>query len=276
MAPAAARKKNKTKPLIHFPLSVTSRALKPRPTKVTELPLLRIFLPSLIRSVEPEKFDYDIGIGADQGDAWFDHPGRTAEMIQWWNSSWEEAFPEGPPPPRLWFAVYDNTASRNVWAVNYIAQRAYEEGADYFYRVNDDTELYANQWSTHLTNALRQMPVPDLGVAGPKDEERPDDLLTHSMVGRPHFDCFGQYFSMTFGNFYSDDEIHNMYRPPYDFGAVPQLPRNATFLAVLHHVTVKHHVVPSRYNVKATRELYRLQLVIDHENLTACLARLLA
>ncbi len=251
------------RPLIHLPLSVTSRNL-PRLTHIKELPLLKHALRTLASSAEPDLFDYDIGIGADQGDEYYDNSTYQVAIQEWWQHQWREhwAATDYCVPP-LWFVIYDNTQSRNTWAVNYVTQRAYEQGADWFMRVNDDTEFFNNHWSSAFVNELQSFrPIPGLGVTGPWDDYQKGKLLTHSMVGRLHFDVFGFHFPFTLGNWWSDDWVQKVYAPPYNstvFGA------NATMMSILKHVPVKHVFLKSRYTVKSTEALYMKQLLLDRE-----------
>lgn len=264
---------------IHLPISATSRNLKDI-RRVGDLPLLKYLLRSLALTAEPHRFRYDIGIGADQGDAWLDNAAHILAIITWWNQTWRRSWPELCTPP-LWFVTYDNSKSRNVWAVNYISQRAYEQGADWFLRVNDDTVFSKTNWSSAMVQELQSFrPISGLGVTGPYDAYSQRDLLTHSMVGRLHFQVFGFHFPYTFGNFWSDDWIHQVYVPPYawdldmasntnDTGTL--LPSNnnnnaaTRMMSILRSIPVKHMGIGGRYTVKGTTHQYKQQLVLDRE-----------
>lgn len=256
-SPSPMIKKEDKRDLIHLPLSVTSRFLN-KVTHFEHLPLFRHALPSLIKTAEPWKFRYDIGIGADKGDRFYDDPQQVVAMKQWWIKAWQHHWnrTEGEEvPPTLWFMTYDNTQSRNVWAVNYISQRAYEQGeAHWFYRINDDTELHLNNWSSAFVQELQSYwPIPGLGVTGPYDALQKGKLLTHSFVGRLHFDVFGFHFPFTFGNSWSDTWIDEVY----------QNITNSTMHSRLAHISVRHVYVKSRYNTKGTADMYKQQLSLD-------------
>src|SRR5690242_21307627 len=47
------------------------------------LPLFKYLLPSLTESLEPDRYRYDISLGADQGDPWYDNRTRQAHMQRW-------------------------------------------------------------------------------------------------------------------------------------------------------------------------------------------------
>ncbi len=195
--------------------------------RIEDLPLLRFALPSFIASAEPESFHYAIDIGADSGDVWYDHPGHQARIVAWWNDKWQQNWPCIHVPLRIF--IYNNTHSRNSWAVNYLTQRAYEEGFDYFYRINDDTVLKPNGW----------------------------------FISRRHMDIFGCHFPFGVGNSWSDDLIQNVYMPPYpvEWGT------NVTLMRILLHVPVTHRLVIGRYEVYATVDQYRRQLALWRDQL---------
>ncbi len=249
---------NSSLPWIHLPLSVTSRFLR-NIRRITDLPLLKYILPTFIASVEPHLFRYDIGIGVDKGDKWLDHYNRTQAIVKWWQWQWHEQWPQYCVPP-LWFVAYDNSKSRNTWAVNFISQRAYEAGADYFLRVNDDTTFLQNNWSSaFVTELLSFRPIPGFGVTGPFDPHQAERRIhTHSCVGRPHFDAFGFYFPFTMANYWTDDWVTNVYAPPY-------LKKSHRMMSLLDKIPIRHMLIKQRYSVKGTVDFYEKQLAIDRD-----------
>jgi hypothetical protein len=255
---------NTSLPWIYFPLSATSRNIRERILSFEGLPSFKYSLPSIIASVEPALFRYSIGIGADIGDPWYDNTTLTALMVEEWTARWSARWPDFCAP-ELAFAVYPNTQSRNTWAVNYLAERAYHEGADYFYRINDDTVLKPNKWSSAFVAELASMrPIPGLGVTGPADPFQNNKLLTHSFVGRMHFLMYGTYFPFELGNWWTDPWIQELYA----------LPHNASFgestrmMTIRLDVPVEHKVLTSRYKIKSTQERYTRLLAIDREELS--------
>jgi hypothetical protein len=264
LSPLPPSECDRTLPLIELPLSVTSRNLRGSIHAIETLPLFKYALPSFIESVEPARFRYAIDIAADTGDAWYDNATRVALMLEWWRAHWAVKWPEACLPS-LTFSVFANTRSRNTWAVNYVAERAYHAGADYFYRINDDTVLKVDQWSSVFVAELAAMrPIPGLGVTGPVDPFLNASRLTHSFVGRPHFLWYGTYFPYAFGNWWTDDWIKLVYAGPYNrtvFG------EDARLMSIAANVSVKHVVLPARYEIKSTEGRYRRIVDIDREEL---------
>ena len=78
---------------------------------------------------------------------------------------------------------------------NEMARAASALGADFFYRVNDDTE-FRGRWPKLYVDALLSLPAP-YGVVGPSSLGSSDAILTHDFVHRLHMDIF-----------------HNDYYPP--------------------------------------------------------------
>jgi hypothetical protein len=251
-------------PLIQFPLSVTSVNLEGSVHGIEDLPIIKYLLPSIIETVEPKVARYWIAVAADSDDPWYDNAAAQAQIAAWFASEWARRWAHDGNycAPRLTFNVYDNTHSCNVRAVNYVSVRGYMEGADYFYRVNDDSILHKSNWSSLFIAALAAMrPIPNLGVVGPVDAFQNDVFLTHSMVHRVHFRLFTLHFSALFCNWWSDNWIQFVYTGPYPstFG------ENATMFAILKETRVTHKILPSRYTVKSTDKQYQAQLLIDRE-----------
>lgn len=247
-------------PLVQFPLSVTSRNIKGGVKTVADLPLLKFALPSIVKTVEPWRARYWVAIAADSGDPWYDNGPAQAAIAAWYEAEWAARWP-GLCAPRLTFDVYNNTHSCNVRAVNYVSMRGLLEGADYFYRINDDTVLHGDSnWTSLFIEALAGMrPIANLGVVGPADAFQKDALLTHCCVHRNHFTLWSFHFAPLFCNWWSDNWIQAVYAGPYptSFGREPNM------MSIMKQVRVTHKVLPSRYDIKSTNDQYLKQVAID-------------
>jgi hypothetical protein len=60
---------------------------------------------------------------------------------------------------------------------------AAEDGADYLYRINDDTE-FVTPWVGLALSALRGYSPPNVGVVGPICREGNTRIITHDLVHR--------------------------------------------------------------------------------------------
>jgi GT2 family glycosyltransferase len=126
-----------------------------------------------------------------------------------------------------------------VAAVNKIAKAAYEEGMDYFVRINDDTVFITSNWSTLAIDVLRSYDPPDVGVVGPTcNEGNTGIILTHDMVHRTHLDIFPYYYPPVFENWFSNTWITRVYKPD-----------RSTKLTTW---TVEHLIQRNRYPYKKT------------------------
>jgi hypothetical protein len=254
---------NGSLPRINFPLSVTTRNLRVKKQKITthhQLPLIQHFLTSVIPSMEPAKFDYSIYVAADHDDEWLTNATHIHSIELWWEKRYRHRWGKDACVPPLEFFAYDNTRSRNVWAVNYVSQVAYERGYDCFYRANDDTIFMEDQWSSKFFAEMATFrPIPFLGVVGPTDLQHVG-LLTHSFVCRPHFLAMGVHFNYYFGNWWSDPWIHELYEGPYPEtwgGEKVRMFRRFT------DVKVKHMLVKNRYDIQGDEATYLKILDID-------------
>lgn len=92
-----------------------------------------------------------------------------------------------------------------------MASKAYDDGFDYFYQLNDDIEFLTKCWATQLVSSLRDSDRPYFGIAGPRDGNN-DIVMTQSFVHRTHLDVFdGMYYPTVFKNWYSDNWANRVY-----------------------------------------------------------------
>jgi len=101
--------------------------------------------------------------------------------------------------------------------VSNLVLKAYSDGFDYFYQVNDDTSLVTPNWAPSLIKSLAGNPlVSNFGVTGPLDGNN-DLIFTHAFVHRTHIDVFGHMFPTSFKNWWSDDWITTVYGSAHTF-----------------------------------------------------------
>jgi hypothetical protein len=114
-----------------------------------------------------------------------------------------------------------------------MAKAAYASGADYFYRVNDDTE-FLHPWAKAYTEALFSLSKP-FGVVGPfsvhssqATARTQNRILTHDFVHRTHMEIFNMnYYPPELADWWMDDWMSHVYG------------RDRTFIS--SHVAVMHH-----------------------------------
>ena len=114
-------------------------------------------------------------------------------------------------------------------------------GADYLYRVNDDTE-FLSLWASPFVYALMQL-SPPYGAVGPLSNGTDNRILTHDFVHRTHMEVFGMnYYPPEFTDWWCDDWISTVYGPGRTYSA--------------DSVLVSHHTGAhgQRYDVDVTVE----------------------
>jgi len=178
-------------------------------------------LPSISRTItqtEKERWDIRLFVGIDSDDALF---------LKWLSNAttW---------PP---ITLTSTPRQRNRIPFNANALTAMNHNAEYFVRVNDDTEFLTGGWLTMGVKALRDMN--NVGVVGPVCNEGNTDILTHDMTHRTHMYIFNNnYYTLEFSAWWIDDWITMVYSPER--------------MRVIRNWTVKHHVDlhGTRYQVK--------------------------
>ena len=134
---------------------------------------------------------------------------------------------------------------------NFLSSSAAADGADYLYRINDDTKTTA-PFATAMVGALENMMPPQLGVAGPECRQGNQQILTHDFVHKSHLAVFGLHYPPTLPDWWMDDWISIVY---------PQ--RNT---ARVSDATVEHFSAAPRYVVDQSN-LPRLRLKIARARL---------
>lgn len=95
---------------------------------------------------------------------------------------------------------------------NEVCQAAFDYGATYIVRVNDDSEFVTNEWITLATRALQSFSPTNVGVVGPTCHQGNQEIMTHDMVhAASHYSIFDTYYANEFDNYYIDDWITRVY-----------------------------------------------------------------
>ena len=102
---------------------------------------------------------------------------------------------------------FKNTLHKPGPAMNFAMEAAFEDGADFFCRINDDTE-FLDKFTTPSIARLRKFSPPFLGVvgAGPNNE-----TLTHDFVHRTHLEIFKTYYPPKLTDWWLDNWITEVY-----------------------------------------------------------------
>lgn len=163
--------------------------------------VIQHFLPSVGFSVtrqELAKYNVQVLLVFDRGDSFWEK-----ETVRSWV---RKQF------PRLtlnFLSINKGIASQSRIPFNEACQAAYEYGADYIVRVNDDTEFDVEGWISRGVAKLSEYQH-KVGVVGPTDRGN-KKILTHDMVHRTHMDIFDRYYPEEFDNWWIDDWISGVY-----------------------------------------------------------------
>jgi len=129
-----------------------------------------------------------------------------------------------------------------------MARTAYSSGADYFYRVNDDTEM-KDTWPALFVHSLQSLGKP-FGAVGPKCNQGNQKILTHDFTSRLHMEIFEMnYYPPQLVDWWMDDWISYVYGKRRTF--------KAQNVHVIHH-TGAHG---QRYEVDQSNEALLVNLI---------------
>eukprot|EP00744_Colponema_vietnamica_P007701 GILI01011055.1.p1 GENE.GILI01011055.1~~GILI01011055.1.p1 ORF type:complete len:370 (-),score=53.45 GILI01011055.1:41-1054(-) len=147
-------------------------------------------------------------VGFDEGDAFWDNERIQADCIHLFNERIKKQY-NVVTPMSLTFV---KCSCRNmVCSSNCLLKKAVEGGADYIYRVNDDTAMETSHWAEKFIQTLRSYNPPNIGVVGPRCDQGKTSILTHDCIHRSHWDIFGFHYPPAFENWYCDDWVSHVY-----------------------------------------------------------------
>jgi hypothetical protein len=211
-------------PLISILAASTSRKVE-KPS-VRNLSLFIYLLPSLIRTLDCG-FRYEYTLGYDVGDPFYDTEKGMASVDAWFAENVIKPLGKNGIlilPIRK--VRVNNTLRKPGPVFNEMARGAYEGGADYMYRVNDDTE-FLHHWPNTFVESLNTIPN-KIGAVGPTCTQGNTDILTHDFVARIHMDIHEMnYYPPELVDWWMDDWISYVYGPKRTF--------RASQVHVVHH-----------------------------------------
>lgn len=161
-------------------------------------------------------YDLIIYIGYDGNDAIYDTDTAREQLPERFEAALRANTKggfSGAQLPRIGLRVVRCANSRSMVAnSNCLSRTAHIDGAEYTYRVNDDTVFETPGWLETLPDALQSLDPPNVGVAGPRATGGNWKVLTYDMVHRSHMEIFaGNRYPPSLKNWYSDDWITKVY-----------------------------------------------------------------
>ena len=227
---------NVRNPLLAITTGVTSRGVKKAHQHVNKLALFTRLLPSLTRTYDCD-VDYLLVIAFDKGDEFYDTKAGQDEMNAWLVENMAKPMALAGVDINFLYVEVDNVLKKPGPVFNAMLKEAYKAGADYFYRLNDDTELKGGRgdittaWPKAFIGALNSL-QPPYGVAGPSHQTGNMKILTHDFLNRVHMDIFkGVYYDPIYTDWWMDDYISRLYGKDRTI--------KSNHYGVLHHTS--HH-----------------------------------
>jgi len=213
---------------------------------VKKFPLFTMLLPSFCTTIidEYEEYMYHFYLAYDASDQYFSQAhNRKAFHVEFYEVMKRHCLREKVSVLHLLECAYNG---RPAWAQNDAMIAAYLDGADYFYRLNDDTVMSTANWLTSFMSVLNSYQPRNVGVVGPTHDTGNLKILTYDFVHRTHIEIFGFYYPRAFTDWFADDWITNVYAPEH--------------VSKLASVTVKHRPLLGQryfYNPAKSRLLFK-------------------
>lgn len=159
-----------------------------------------------------DEFVYWLVVAYDAGDPVLDTYWGQRQLRDWFKVNVQSPVARRGVSVSLNLVRFDNPAQQPGPAFNFALRCAYEDGADYLYRVNDDTWFATADWASRLVHTLRAMRPPNFGVVGPHCDADSARVLSHDMTHRSHLQRFApHYYPPVFVNYWLDDWITAVY-----------------------------------------------------------------
>jgi hypothetical protein len=157
-----------------------------------------------------EGFEYWFYLAHDEGDPFFSSADHQKEVSQWMVKHVEKPSKLRGITVKHTQLSFVNELKKPGPVFNFMMRSLYEDGADYMYRVNDDS-MTKTAFAKPMVEALLAMDPPNIGVVGPSHTGGNTQILTHDFVHRSHLDIFGLYYPTRFRSWYMDDWITFVY-----------------------------------------------------------------
>ena len=161
---------------------------------------------------EAGRFEFWIVLAIDNDDPYYGLPANREDVRAYFLSKIAAPLKLLGVLVSLSLLPFENMAHKPGPAFNVAAAAAYTDGADFLFRINDDTVL-DDGWASALVAALGSNEHPYVGVAGPRcsSNRANADILTHDFVHRTHLDIFPTYYPVVLADWWMDDWITHVY-----------------------------------------------------------------
>jgi hypothetical protein len=206
-----------------------SQANIARARLVEDTPYMKHFVDSVFSTLsqsEDAGYDVVLYVGYDRGDKVWDSDHTRATSVPLMLKKVHEYTHRLWPSIGLFFKLVGCDSRSMVAASNCAIKTAYDDGAEYWYRVNDDTNLHTPNWIRDFISTLANFKPPNLGVVGPvrdavvecrcqqrlhkfhdlpfnfsvqKCKQGNTKIMTYDFVHRTHLEVFGWHYPPSLG-----------------------------------------------------------------------------
>jgi len=188
--------KTGTKPMIAICAATHSKS---NWRSLDDTALEKLLIPSIqrtISSADRSQYDFRLYLAADHDDQF------------WLNNQNDVKTPD-------WLSVHVGfyEVPKQKIPFNPMMRAAYNDGAEYMVRINDDSEFVTSDWVSKAVAKLASYDPPNVGMVGPNCREGNTAIMTHDMVHRTHLDIFEHYYPGVFSAWWIDDWISKVYGP---------------------------------------------------------------
>ncbi|KAL0483262.1 coatomer subunit beta [Acrasis kona] len=193
---------------IHVALGFPSTTKGNANPSVDTIPVFSVLVPSFLRSIKKDdtEYKYSLYLAFDESDSFYNKPENQKAVL----SKFKELAKGYPAKLIMVQCVDSNGWVPFLWNVAF--QHSIDDGADYFYQLNDDIRIETAGWTKVFVDAMRANKfMSDFGCTGPVDTNNAV-LLTQAFVSRTHYDIFGFLYPYVFKNWFSDDWITEIYK----------------------------------------------------------------
>ena len=156
-----------------------------------------------------EGFEYWLYLSYDVGDPFLDRESSREAIRRWFDDRLIGPLSSRGIAARLQLEVYDNVMKKPGPAFNYLTQLAFIDGADWLYRINDDS-YFMTPFASAFVAALSGL-GPPFGVAGPVCNEGAQGILTHDFTHRTHHLVMPHHYPPPLSDWWMDDWITRVY-----------------------------------------------------------------
>jgi FkbM family methyltransferase len=161
--------------------------------------LQNLLIPSIQKTIstsDRSKYDFRLYLAADHDDEFWLQNKNNVKSPDW--LSVEIVFYDVP---------------KHKIPFNPMMRAAFNDGAEYLVRINDDSEFVTSDWVSKAVAKLASYDPPNVGMVGPNCREGNTAIMTHDMVHRTHLDIFEHYYPDVFSAWWIDDWISKVYGP---------------------------------------------------------------